>query len=160
MQRRSPLSPSELNIIADVICSDENQKKYVVGYLMILMNDVCELKKHDSLVVQPDLNKQRYIKQLVSGEYWKDQVRQRRRIKRILPIRERGAPKNQYADYLMIKLGEIYVRTTGTKPTLGGAEINLSKFERFTSPIMSAVGIGNFRNRVRQYIKFRKTQKL
>ncbi len=160
MLRRSPLSPSDLNVIADVICSNANQKKYVVGCLMILMNDVCELKKHDSLVVQPDLNKQRYIKQITFGEYWKDQVRQWRRIKRIFPIRKRGAPKYQYADYLMIKLGEIYVRTTGKKPTRGGSEVNLSKFEKFAYPIMSSFAVGNFRNRVRQYIKLRETLEL
>ena len=160
MHRQLPLSPSDLNIIADVICSHANQKKQVVSYLMILMKDVYQLKKQDRLVVQPDLNKEIYVKEVLLGEYWKDQVRQRRKIKRIFPIRERGAPKNQYADYLMVKLGEVYVRTTGNKPTLGGAEINLSKFERFASPIMSAVGIGNFRNRVRQYIKFRKIHKL
>lgn len=45
MHRQLPLSPSDLNIIADVICSNANQKKYVVGYLMILMKEVYVLKK-------------------------------------------------------------------------------------------------------------------
>ena len=147
MHRQLPLSSSDLNIIADVICSNANQKKYVVGYLTILMKEVYVLKKIDGLVAQPDLNKQRYVKQVILGEYWKNQGRQRRRMKRVLPVRERGAPKYQYAEYLIIKLGEIYVRTTGKNPTLGGAVINLSRFERFAMPILNAFEIGNFRNR-------------
>jgi hypothetical protein len=160
MQSHLLLSQSELNIIADVICSNASQKKYVVGHLMILMNDVWELKKQDSLIVKSDLNNEIYVKQVAFGEYWKNQGRQRRRVKRIFPIRERGAPKYQYADYLMIKLGEIYIRTTGKNPTLGGAVINLSRFERFAMPILNAFIVGNFRNRVRRYIKLRKTLEL
>jgi hypothetical protein len=160
MQLHFLLSQSELNIIADVICSNASQKKYVVDYLMILMNDVCELKKQDSLVVKPDLNNEIYVKQVELGEYWQNQGRQRRRIKKIFPTRKRGAPKYQYADYLMIKLGEIYVRTTGNKPTRGGTSGNLSKFERFASPLMRIFGVGDVRNRVRKYLKYRKSHGL
>lgn len=81
-------------------------------------------------------------------------------MKRVFPVRDRGAPKYQYAEYLIIKLGEIYVRATGKNPTLGGAVINLSRFERFAMPILNAFEIGNFRNRIRQYLQYRKNQGL
>jgi hypothetical protein len=92
------------------------------------------------------------------GGYWKHQGRQRRRMRRIFPVLDRGAKKYLYAEYLIKKLGELYVRVTGQRPTRGGTSSNLSQFERFAYPIHVALGIGDFRNRVRNYLAWRISQ--
>lgn len=160
MKSRMPLSPHELSALAGEICSTAQQKKWVEASLKLLIREVEKQKKLHHLVLYPDLQSRRYVRQVVIGARWQNQLRQRRRINLFFPAKERGRPRLLYADYLMVKLGEIYVRATGKKPTRGGTSGAISRFERFAEPCFDSIGIPNFRNRVRAYIRWRKYQGL
>jgi hypothetical protein len=160
MKSRLPLLPHELSVVSDEICSTAIQKKWLEDRLKLLIKEVYKMKKIHGLVTYPDLQRRWHVREVLTGECWKNQVRQRRRVKQAFPNLERGAIKHHYAQYLIIKLGELYVRLTGKRPTRGGTSSNFSKFERFAYPIYVALGIGNFRNRVREYISWRKDQGL
>ena len=160
MKNKLPLSPDELTAVAGEICSSVVQRKRLVGSLKLLIKEVRKQKSTVGLVAYPDLRQRWQVREVVTGEYWKNQGRQRRRMRRIFPVLDRGAKKHLYAEYLIIKLGELYVRVTGQRPTRGGTSGNLSQFERLAYPLHEALGIGDFRNRVREYITWRKSQGL
>ncbi len=160
MKSLSPLTQRELTIVAGEICSSAIQRKWLVGSLKLLAKEVFKQKKTAGLVEYPDLRQRLHVREVVTAEYWKNQSRQRRRVRRVFPLLNRGAKKHLYADYLMKKLGEIYVRVTGQRPTRGGTSGSFSQFERFAYPIHAALGIGDFRNRVRRYLDWRKSQGL
>lgn len=160
MKSHLPLTQRELTIVAGEICSTATQRKWLVGSLKLLAKEVFKQKKTAGLVTYPDLRVRWYVREVVTGRRWKNQGRQRRKINLTFPNREQGRPKHDYASYLMIKLGEIYVRVTGQRPTRGGTSGSFSQFERFAYPIHAALGIGDFRNRVRRYLDWRKSQGL
>lgn len=160
MKSRLPLTRRELTVVASEICSTTSQRKWLVGSLKLLTKEVVKQKKTEGLVAYPDLRQRQYVREVVTGEYRKNQGRQRRRIRRIFPLRNRGAKRYLYAEYLMKKLGELYVRVTGQRPTRGGTSGSFSQFEQFAYPFHAALGIGDFRNRVRRYLVWRKSQGL
>ena len=156
MKNKLPISPHELNAFAGKICFSTAQRKRLVGSLKLLIKEVNKQKVLHGLVAYPDLVRRHHVRELVIGERWKRQSRQRRRFRLTFPSREQGRPQCEYADYLIKKLGELYIRSSGKRPTRGGTSSTFSKFERFAHPICEALGIGNFRNRVREYITWRK----
>lgn len=160
MKSRLPFTQREIISTVNEICSTDIEKKWLVDRLKLLAKEVFKQKRSTGLVTYPDLRQRRQVKEVVTGEYWKHQGRQRRRMRRVFPLLHCGAKKHLYADYLMKKLGELYVRVTGKKPTRGGTSSRFSRFERFAYPMHVALGIGDFRNRVRNYIAWRKTQGL
>lgn len=160
MKSHLPLTQRELTVVASEICSTAIQRKWLVGSLKLLTKEVVKQKKTEGLVAYPDLRQRWYVREVVTGEYRKNQGRQRRRIRRIFPLRNRGAKRYLYAEYLMKKLGELYVRVTGQRPTRGGTSGSFSQFERFAYPFHAALRIGDFRNRVRRYLVWRKSQGL
>ena len=160
MKSRLPMTQRELIATANEICSNAIEKKWLVDSLKILTKEVFKQKKIMGLVTYPDLRLRWYVREVVTGGRWKNQGRQRRKIKLTFPNREQGRPKHDYASYLMIKLGELYVRITGQGPTRGGTSSKFSRFERFAYRVHTALGIGNFRNRVRNYLLWRQSQGL
>lgn len=158
MKSHLPLTQRELTVVASEICSTAIQRKWLVGSLKLLTKEVVKQKKTKGLVAYPDLRQRWLAREVVIGEYWREQGRQRRKIKRTFPSRGQGRPRYDYADYLIQKLGELYVRATGKRPTRGGTEGSFSDFERFAYPFHMAIGIGNFRNRVRKYLDGRKSE--
>ncbi len=160
MKSRFPLTQRDLVSTANEICSTAIERQWLVDSLKLLTKEVFKQKKSADLVAYPDLRQRRPVKQVVTGEYWKNQGRQRRKKRRVFPELDRGAKKHLYAEYLMKKLGELYVRATGERPKRGGTSSIFSQFERFAYPIHAALGIGDFRNRVRRYLAWRKSQGL
>jgi len=160
MKSRLPLSRLELSAAAGEVCSTVRQKKWVEESLKLLIKEVWKQKNLHNFVIYPDVQSRRYVRRVVTGSRWQNQKRQRRRISLHFPTKGRGTPRLVYADYLVIKLGEIYVRAKGQKPTRGGTSGILSCFERFARPCFDSLGIPDFRNRVRAYISWRKSQGL
>jgi hypothetical protein len=163
MRCRLVVPLKQIKLLVNELGISGNGRAWTIRNLIVVTKETYKQKIRHQLVVYPDLDQQLYVRRVIVGERWKTQSRQRRRIQRSFPIREPGNPKcdvPDYQEYLIIKLGEIYVRSTGLKPTRGGTSGTMSKFERFASPFFSALGIGNFRNRVREYISYRKDQGL
>ena len=159
MKSKLPLSLDELRLAVDQLALPERQKVWVIKALKIVIKEVQKQKVRHKLIVYPDLQKNYYARHVVIGSYWMQQRRQRRRINLTFPKRGDGLPKFNYAIYLIDKLGEIYIRATGKLPTRGGTSSKYSEFERFASPFFKAVGVGDFRNRVRSYLESRNAQR-
>jgi len=160
MKCRLPLTDKELESAAGEICSSIDQKKWLVSSLKLVMKQVAEQKKMHGRVYFPSIQRPQLVKTILIGEAYVCQKRQRRRIKHLFPAKGVGNPELLFADYLMIKLGELYVRITGENPTSGGIKGAHSRFKRFATPFFEAFGIGNFRNRVRRYIAWRQDHKI
>jgi hypothetical protein len=160
MKSRLPLSVKELESAAGEICSSINQKKWVVNSLKLVMKEVAKQKVMHGLVQFPSVQSHWPVRAVLLGRQRIRQSRQRRWVSRVFPVKGVGNPKHDFAWYLMIKLGEIYVRATGQRPTSGGIKGSHSRFKRFAEPLFVALGIGNFRNRVREYIAWRKAHNL
>jgi hypothetical protein len=155
-----PLSAKDLKAAVNELNLSHQQQKWVIKSLKIVLKQVLKQKKLHKLVPYPDIQNRWYVRQVVTGGYWQIQKRQRRRVTTTFPTRDSGAPKKEYADYPLKKLGEIYVRATGMKPTRGATGGSFSQFERFAIPLLVSLNIRGFRQRIRDYIKWRKTQGL
>jgi hypothetical protein len=155
-----PLSAKDLKAAVNELNLSQQQQKWVINSLKIVLKLVLKQKKLHKLVPYPDIQNRWYVRQVVTGGYWQIQKRQRRRVTTTFPTRDRGTPKQQYADYLVKKLGEIYVRATGKKPTRGATGGSFSQFERFAIPFLVSLTIRDCRQKIRDYIKWRKTQGL
>lgn len=154
------MSIPELKAAVDELGITHRQQQWVIKSLKIVLKEVWKQKQLHNLVPYPDFQSRWHVRQVVVGGRWDYQKRQRRRKVLTFPFRDRGSEKNHYADYLLIKLGEIYVRATGMKPTRGTTDGKLSKFERFASVLLESCNIGDVRRRIKNYIKWRKVHKL
>jgi hypothetical protein len=157
MKSRLPISTSDLKAAVNKLEISNHQQQWVIKSLKLVLKEVWKQKHRQNLVPYPDFQARWYVKEIIVGGVWQYQKRQRRRKAITFPSRGSGAPKRQYAEYLMLRLGELYVRATGNSPTRGGTSGNYSKFEKFASPFFIALNIDDFRNRVRKYIKDRKS---
>ena len=160
MKSRLPLTVKELESAAGEICSSIHQKKWVVDSLKLVIKEVTKQKVMRGLVQFPSVQRHWPVRTVLLGRQRIRQSRQRRLVSRVFPVKGVGNPRHEFADYLMIKLGEIYVRATGQRPTSGGTKGSHSRFKRFAEPFFVALGIRNFRNRVRDYISWRKAHNL
>lgn len=160
MKSRLPISASALKAAVKELEVSNHQQQWVIKSLKLVLKEVWKQKHRQNLVPYPDFQARWYVKEIIVGGVWQYQKRQRRRKAMTFPSRGRGAVKNHYADYLLIKLGEIYVRATGLKPTRGTTDGNFSRFERFASTLLANSNIGDIRLRIKNYIKWRKSHKL
>lgn len=97
-------------------------------------------------------------KSIIVGEFWEDQGRQRRRIKRIFPSSSEGRPRLMWPRYLIAKLGEEYIRHTGRIPKRGAAGGPFSPFERFAHPLLFNFRLFDTQGLVREYVAERQKQ--
>jgi hypothetical protein len=156
MKSRLPLTVKELESAAGELCSSIDQKKWIVDSLKLVMKEVAKQKVMHDLVQFPSVQSHWPVRTVLLGRQRIRQSRQRRWVSRVFPVKGVGNPRHEFAEYLMIKLGEIYFRATCKKPTRGGTCGAYSKFERFAAPLFQSIGFGDFRNRVRKYIRLRK----
>ncbi len=93
------------------------------------------------------------VQRLLIGERWKDQGRQRRRVKREFPLEPTHRPKRMWPRYYVAELGREYTRQTGREPKRGASGGSLSPFERFVEPLLRPLGIRDVQGLVREYVE-------
>jgi len=117
-----------------------------------LVNEVEALRDGEGMAHN---KKGKLVKSVLIGEYWKNQKRQWRLMRREYPSKPRHRPKRMWPRYLIAKLSEEYIRQTGQLPTRGVAGGDPSSFERFADPLLYRLGVDDTQGLVREYLKER-----
>jgi len=121
--------------------------------LQRLINEVETLKASDGMVCN---RKGELVEHVLIGEKWKEQKRQRRRVKRLFPVEPNHRPKRMWPRYYIAKLGEEYIRQTGREPKRGAAGGFRSPFERFVEQMLRPLEVSDAQGLVREYVREKK----